>query len=280
MKNLSKKIMLAIGLLMAGFMTVQSQNFEGTAIYQSSRSGSPLTFKAEGITPEMQKQLASQISKQFQKEYELNFNLTEAHWKEVESLDGQEIKASAGGMEISINTNTGATYINTSENLYLKESDVMGKPFLIKDELEMRDWELTSETKKIGEYTAQKAIYQRISESKSFSFGADVEENASTKMDTTIIEAWYTPEIPVSQGPNGYWGLPGLILELSDGNMSYLCTKVTLNPKDKVKIKKPSKGKVVTQEELTEIRDEQMEEMMKRSKNSGRSFIFKSGGGQ
>lgn len=268
------------GLLVAGVITVWAQSFEGIAIYQSSRSGSPLTFKAEGVTPEMQKELTSQLSKQFQKEYELKFNLAESYWKEVESLDGGQIQANVGGMSISMTTDAGATYINTRKDLFLKESNVMGKPFLLKDVPEMRNWELTDETKKIGEYTVQKAIYEKISESKSFTFGTDEEDNMETRMDTTHIEAWYALEIPVSQGPNGYWGLPGLILELTDGSMSYLCTKLTLNSKDKVVIKQPTKGKVVSEEELKEIRDKQMEEMMKRSKNSEGSFIIKSGGGQ
>ena len=29
----------------------------------------------------------------------------------------------------------------------------------------------------------------------------------------TQIEAWYTLQIPLKQGPAEYWGLPGLILE-------------------------------------------------------------------
>jgi len=275
-----KKILLVAGLLVASVITVWAQNFEGIAIYQSSRSGSPLTFKAEGVTPEMQKQLTSQLSKQFQKEYELKFKLAESYWKEVESLEGGQVQANVGGMSISLATDAGATYINTRENVYLKESNVMGKPFLVKDVPEMRHWELTDETKQIGKYTVLKAIYKNIRESKSFTFGTDEEDKMETRMDTTHIEAWYAPEIPVSQGPNGYWGLPGLILELTDGSMSYLCTKLTLNPNNQVVIKQPSKGKVVSEEELKEIRDKQMEEMMKRSKNSEGSFIIKGGGGQ
>jgi GLPGLI family protein len=51
------------------------------------------------------------------------------------------------------------------------------------------------------------------------------------------------PEIPVSQGPEGYWGLPGLILEVNDGKTVLLCSKVVLNPKVKAEIKAPSKGR-------------------------------------
>ena len=65
-----------------------------------------------------------------------------------------------------------------------------------------------------------------------------------------IVTAWYTPQIPVSQGPGEYWGLPGLILEVNAGTTTVLCTEITLNPNEKVTIKKPSKGKKVTRDEF------------------------------
>ena len=75
------------------------------------------------------------------------------------------------------------------------------------------------------------------------------------------ITAWYTPEIPVSQGPEGYWGLPGLILEVNDGKTTILCSKVVLNPKEKADIKAPATGKEVSQKEYDEIVIKKMEEM-------------------
>jgi len=33
--------------------------------------------------------------------------------------------------------------------------------------------------------------------------------------------AWYTPEIPISDGPYKFWGLPGLILEIYDARKDY-----------------------------------------------------------
>jgi GLPGLI family protein len=64
----------------------------------------------------------------------------------------------------------------------------------------------------------------------------------------TIVTAWYTPEIPVNQGPDKYWGLPGLILEVNDGKTVILCSKVVLNSKTKAEIKAPTKGKEISKE--------------------------------
>jgi GLPGLI family protein len=80
------------------------------------------------------------------------------------------------------------------------------------------------------------------------------------------ITAWYTPEIPVNQGPEGYWGLPGLILEVNDGKTTIFVQKC-LNPKDKVEIKAPNNGKEVSQKEYDEIVTKKMEEF--REMNGG-----------
>jgi GLPGLI family protein len=82
------------------------------------------------------------------------------------------------------------------------------------------------------------------------------------------ITAWYTPEIPVNQGPEGYWGLPGLILEVNDGKTVILCSKVVLNSKDKVEIKAPNNGKEISQKEYDETVTKKMQEMQEM--NGGR----------
>ena len=43
------------------------------------------------------------------------------------------------------------------------------------------------------------------------------------------VEAWYTLDIPVSHGPGEFWGLPGLILEVSAGNTTMLCSKIVFS---------------------------------------------------
>ena len=83
-----------------------------------------------------------------------------------------------------------------------------------------------------------------------------------------VVTAWYTPEVPVNQGPENYWGLPGLILEINDGKTVILCSKIVLNPKEKAEIKASTKGKVVTQAEYDEIMIKKMEEF--REMNRGR----------
>ena len=160
---------------------------------------------------------------------------------------------------------------------------------MVKDSLEIYDWKLGNESKIIGKYLCFKATATREVESRSMSFGNkdDDEETNEAKIttETKIVTAWYTPDIPVGDGPNTYWGLPGLILELHDGDdMCYLCTKIVLNSKDKTEIKAPTKGKVVTNEEYEKIMQKKMEEMQEqyrgreRKGEGGKSFNIQIGG--
>lgn len=86
----------------------------------------------------------------------------------------------------------------------------------------------------------------------------------------TEITAWFTPEIPISQGPGDYWGLPGLILEVSAGNTVILCTKIVLNAEEKEVIEAPTKGKVVSQKEYNKIMMDKMEDMSEQFRGGNR----------
>ncbi|MFT7056468.1 MAG: GLPGLI family protein [Roseivirga sp.] len=268
MKKLKKTIMLVLGILVAGTLTLNAQNFQGIATYQSARKMGGISIKGSNMSPEMEQQIQESLKKAGQKEYELKFNLTESTWAEVESLGGA---ASGGGTSVSSSFNGlrisssggGVKYKNNAKDLFVNETEVFGKLFLVESTLKNYEWELTNETKKIGNYNAQKAILTEMVERNVISFDND-DSQAATRIDTVKMEAWYTPEIPVSQGPDNFWGLPGLIMEVTDGKTTYLCTKLILNPEGGVKIKKPSKGKKVTPEELKIITEEKSKEMMKK----------------
>ena len=77
---------------------------------------------------------------------------------------------------------------------------------------------------------------------------------------TTEVIAWYSPQIPVSQGPLEYWGLPGLILEVNVGNTTMLCSKIVMNPQEKSTIEAPQKGKIINKKDYqTTIAGKMME---------------------
>jgi GLPGLI family protein len=72
--------------------------------------------------------------------------------------------------------------------------------------------------------------------------------------------------VPVSNGPDNYQGLPGLILEVNDGKTTIVCTEIILNPSQKITIEEPKKGKVVSQKKFIKIEKQKSDELMEKFK--------------
>ena len=255
---LSLLLFLGIGL-QAAF----AQGFTGRAYYKSS-SNFTIKMDSTKMAPEQMAQIQASLKKQMEQNYILSFNQTESTWKKEESLGGGPATASAGGAVFMVATGgEGSTlYKNIADQSFLEEQDMMGKAYLVKDMLEPVEWELSEETKKVGNYTVQKASYTRIVDSKRFSTGMTEMENVK---DTLQVTVWFTPEIPVSHGPENFFGLPGLILEVQNQGRTLICEKIELNPSaNPVVIERPSKGKEITQAEFRTVQEEGMKQMMNR----------------
>lgn len=262
--------------LMVPLSKLQAQNFQGVATYKSHRK-MDIKFDDEKMNAEMQKDLQAQISKQFQKEYTLKFNATESVYKEVEQLETPV--PSKSGMVFRISDGSDELYKNIREKKYTNATELYGKLFLVEDSLTTRKWELSKETKHIGEYLCFKASYTEDYETETFNQEGKITKETKTR----TVTAWYTPQIPISNGPQMYQGLPGLILEINDGELTLICNKIVLNPEESLKIEAPSKGKEVSQAEYDAIVKKKTEEMMERFRSSSRSkdgdkMIIKIGG--
>jgi len=279
------KRILQLSFLLTVFITTNlfAQNIEGVATYKSQTK---MDIELdEGVSDSMKEQIKAMLKKQSEKEFTLTFTKDESTYKEVEQLDNNN-RISSGGMEIVVMGSGGndVYYKNLKENRYVDKTELFGKEFLIKDSIESRDWKLTKETKNIGEYTCFKATTTRTQKTMSVvSSSEEGESKNETKEEEIEITAWYTPQIPIANGPDGYGGLPGLILELNNGGQTVLCSKIVLNPAKKVSIKEPTKGKVVTSEEFREITEKKMKEMNEQFEGDGRkgeknSFSIKIGG--
>jgi len=256
--TLSLLLFLGIGL-QAAF----AQGFTGRAYYKSTSQFS-IKMDSTKMAPEQMAQIQASLKKQMEQNYILSFNQTESTWKKEESLGGGPATASAGGAVFMVATSgEGSTlYKNIADQSFLEQQDMMGKAYLVKDMLEPVEWELSEETKKVGNYTVQKASYTRIVDSKRFSTGMTEMENVK---DTLQVTVWFTPEIPVAHGPENFFGLPGLILEVQNQGRTLICEKIELNPSaDPVVIERPSKGKEITQAEFRTVQEEGMKQMMNR----------------
>ena len=250
-------------------INLNAQQISGVATYQTKTD---IDFKMESkqITPEMQAQIKSMMKKQFEKTYTLTFNASESVYLEEQDISSA---GQSGGISMMMGSfQGGKRYKNIETNTYKEETEFFGKPFLIEDELEDYQWELVDESKQIGQYIVFKAIATKKIDSLEFT---EYEQKEKTETSDSIVSpldeiklpkekkivAWYTPQIPINTGPDEYWGLPGLILELKSGKTTMLCSKIVLNPKDPVEIEVPSKGKSVTKEEYQKIMMDKVNEM-------------------
>ncbi|TNJ43154.1 GLPGLI family protein [Tamlana fucoidanivorans] len=284
--NILKRCLGALFLLTIVTSTAQN-NFQGKAYYQSKTSVDMSNFGGGQLSEERKKQIAARMKSALEKSFILSFNQSESVYKEEEKLDTPSNQS--GGMRFSMMASGGGDqYKNVKTNKVVQEKELFGKKFLIKDSLQKLDWVLTGDTKVIGKYTCFKATAVKKKTGIDFSSfrrrdnatkPKDSSENTkeATKEEPEApkkidVVAWYTPQIPVNQGPDVYWGLPGLILEVNADRTTILCSKIIINPSDKEKLKEPTKGKEVTQEEYEAIVLEKTEEMreMFRSRRGGR----------
>lgn len=141
--------------------------------------------------------------------------------------------------KIEIGKNSGGIYKNQLTKEYLQEADVLGKRFLVKDLLHPYSWNLTEQEKLIGNFKVIKA---------------------TATINDDHVEAWYAVDLPIQDGPNYYYGLPGLIIELHTDKKSYYALEVEKNA-DKIKFDKPSRGERVTRFEYQKILKKKIDDL-------------------
>ena len=278
MKSLSIKIFSCFILLFSGVLI--AQDFQGRAYYQSKTTIDMSNFGGTQMSEQQRVMMAERMKSMLEKTYVLSFNRTESVYKEEEKLAAPSAAGGRmGGMMGSFTA--GVQYKNVKDQQLIQDQEFFGKQFLIQDSIPKLEWKMENESKQIGQYLCFKAT--AVKKGDDMDFGnmrrrnrddekKDDEKSKDSTKSTNLLDsietpkeivvtAWYTPQIPVNQGPGEYWGLPGLILEVNSGRTTVLCTKIEINPKDKIEIKAPTKGKVVTRNEYAEIVKEKIKEM-------------------
>ena len=284
MKTNSIKLIASVLTLFISVISFGQQEFQGKAVYQSKTSIDMANFGGREMSDDRKKQIAERMKNAFEKTYVLTFNKEESIYKEEEKL---EAPGQGGGFRMMMgNFSGGKQYKNVKNHQLLQEQEFFGKQFLIKDSLSKLEWKLGSETKHIGKYLCMKATaVKKVDELDFRSFrrrnnnqnedGDKAKDSTATKdlMDEIevpkeiTVTAWYTPQLPINQGPGEYWGLPGLILEVNADRTTILCSKIVMNPSEKEEIKIPSKGKEVTKQEYNDIMKKKMKEMSEMFRN-------------
>lgn len=261
---LQKFGIVALLAFFSSYTPLKTQDFQGQAFY-FAKSKMELGNWGARLNEAQKKQIAARLKNRLEKTYVLTFNREESFFEEEEKLDAISGATDSWGKNFA----PGDQYKNVKTNTQVQNQEFYGKKFLVKDQLQPIEWKMGSETKQIGNYLCYKATATIPTNDLTwyeFSWGklqddtseSNKEENQDVEM--TQVEAWYAPQIPVRHGPLEYWGLPGLILEVSAGNTTMLCSKIVMNPEEIVEIKAPDKGKEVTKQEYQETVASKMRE--------------------
>ncbi len=276
------KKLITLSLLLCTLVAFSQKKFEGKATYMSKTTVDMSRFGQ--MSEQQKKQMMARMKSFLEKTYTLSFNQSESSFKEDVKLDAPGTSRPRWGGT----SGQGSTYKNLKEKKMIEDTEQFGKRFRVVEDMELPEWQMTGETKQIGQYTAYKATMVKID--KSIDWGSMFRRGRrggnETKKDSTktkekkkeskeegrtlIVTAWYTPQIPVSAGPADYWGLPGLILELNAGRTTMLCTEIVINPEEAIEIKKPNKGEEITRADFNKTMKQKAEEMRERFQNRRR----------
>ncbi|MCH3881582.1 GLPGLI family protein [Tenacibaculum aquimarinum] len=132
----------------------------------------------------------------------------------------------------------GRFYVNREKEIYLHEKDFLSDLFLVK--IEVKKWKITDDFKVINNFKCYKAISE------------DIVSNPAGIFKKKVT-AWFSPDLPSFFGPAGYFGLPGLILELDNSKMNMYASKIEFLKSKKENVFIHKKGINVTQREFDSI---------------------------
>lgn len=198
-------------------------------IYPFAQKGIEIIYNVQPVIIEKEN-----IDKGIETSFLLTLADNKSNYKYIEKLlNYQNLRGSYGFIKKS-----GILYKDINASLFIENTNIYNKNILISDSLPKFNWEMKEDTKSIIDLPVKKAI---------------------SKLDEfTEIIAWYSPFIPLNNGPDIYGGLPGLILELEVKNEKNNTIEITryiaekIINKEKINIIIPNKGEKMS---LIEYKD-------------------------
>jgi GLPGLI family protein len=132
-------------------------------------------------------------------------------------------------------------YKEVYTNINSPKMFIADKGYILTEHKAEEEWTLTEESKTVEGYLLYKAT-----KAITYTTRADQER-------TRTVTAWYCPSIPFPYGPNGHFGLPGLIFEVQDLDVLYALKTIT--KVDNVEIVVPNKEKVTIEEYINKFKN-------------------------
>lgn len=161
------------------------------------------------------------------------FNFTYAGGMSLYQFDHEAASTQISSVRILHEQNS--IFFDFNQNKSVSKRSLMGEDYIIKDTIKPIKWRITQETRTIAGYECRKAV-GRI-------------------YDSIYIVAFYCEQMVMKAGPEGVQGLPGMILGMAIPryNTTWFATKVELANINEANIVPPSKGKKLSDKELTDL---------------------------
>lgn len=221
---------------------VKGQVTEGIVKYQITfnwtKRMAPLNF--------ISKQEKERIEYQYGNLFEWKqFNLLYFNEKESKYIESDEKAQDEGGYSWKKEKYEIHKYFakNTQKDIL----EIFGKVHIIEDSLPNLGWKIKNDIKEVAGHICM---------------------NASREDTVKLqkIEAWFALDIPIPAGPERYFGLPGMILELNVNDGAMLIEAQNISPKkltNELDFPAKLKGKKITEKEYFDIVSKRMQEKIK-----------------
>ncbi|MFT7589971.1 MAG: GLPGLI family protein [Limisphaerales bacterium] len=203
--------------------------------------------------PEEFRKFAENMPKERKSNMVLLFNTEKSMYKEssipVEMENNPFGEGRGHGGRMRMMGGNGELYKDIKADKGIRFIDMMGAKFLIQLPAEKTKWKLSNTQKEIAGYVCIKA---------------------TAIVDSSEVIAWFTPQVPVAVGPQGFGDLPGAILMLEtkvDRGLLIVRAKEVKLEALKKEIEEPKKGDKVTEEEFETMMRERMEQMREQFNN-------------
>jgi len=207
--------------------TIFSQN--GYAYYSKQLSES-----SEETTNNYIKQALEKLKEQ---KYKLSFNSKGAVFEKMKALSSDNNTIVEAFIK-SFSGFSGKTYLLRENDYILQKLEFSGKDYVIIKS--RKNWTLTKNTMYIDNHLCYKATAKRTIKN-------------STGIHDIQITAWYSPEINLPYGPDGYGGLPGLILQLEDNKTITILNKIEFFKDKAIKIDFEPNGEKITEKDFNAL---------------------------
>lgn len=167
--------------------------------------------------------------------YKLLVNDSISIYKSIPKIDN----SSSSNIKVKFSSSESFLFKNTKNKTFITE-ETYPKKYFIYDSLPIINWQITRQSKDILGYKTYKA---------------------TAVLNDYKLNAYYSTKISIPNGPNEYWGLPGLILSIeiiykNNEEITTINAEEISITNESIKTPKIEKRNTITKEEFTKIFNE------------------------